>query len=469
MKIWLRNLFGKYNFLWILYLLYFGYSQIYIIAENILTRTTPLPLIISDLIVAPLYIISIFAYTFRKKLFSESIWKAILFIIFLDLPLTLWRMLQPWGLEDYGIDCKVVGDACYFMAPFMFLYAVAFVSPVFYALFKLAFPKKAFPINFVLYPQLSIGHITNPNRFWAIPLVGYLLKLFILIPFFIFQFIIGLVAFVAVIINYFYILFKGKVWLPALDVTMWSISLNIKGFAYLSGLTNKYPSFTDVMTDPLLALHFTPGEKSSRILGIPLFGFMLRYIILLPLMTFVGIIIYAAFLGMMIGCFVVLFTGKYPAVVRELLTDTMRMQSSMHLYLAAMSDKYPSFSMSLNHPIKKALLILAILILGGLSTLISKNFATMSTQQIMPSGDLKQVYKTAFMQNCNSSDQLTSYCECTYIYLTERYTTEELINMESENTGSGQPSAVMMEATNACSSHIPQELLQDSTEIEVKQ
>src|SRR3989344_1395908 len=68
------------------------------------------------------------------------------------------------------------------------------------------------PIPSNLYPVININRNEKPNRFYAFPLIGFLTKIIILIPVFIWMAILGIVQGILLIINSFIVLFTGKYW-----------------------------------------------------------------------------------------------------------------------------------------------------------------------------------------------------------------------------------------------------------------
>ncbi len=86
-------------------------------------------------------------------------------------------------------------------------------------------------------------------------------------------------------------------------------------------------------------------EKSSRLLAfLALLFFIPKVIILIPHL----IILWAlGILGCIVGIlaqFVVLFTGKYPAGMHELVTGTLRWQIRVNAFLFGLRDEYPPFT-----------------------------------------------------------------------------------------------------------------------------
>jgi hypothetical protein len=364
----------QYNFLWVLYIFFIGFTQIQTLLADLITFPDSLPFIVWTIFMTILYLTSLSAFVFRKRIFPKIVWKYILVLVLLNIPLMFFLIFTGIiPLENKQFNCQETGAFCDFFRFAQFANTILYLLPLYYSLMKLIDTK--FEIPFVKYPLFTVKYNDSPNKLLAFPVFGLIAKFIILFPYFLVQWVIGITAFLMQIINYFHILFTGKIWKPAFQYTFWSMSLQANGSAYIFGLTDKYPRFGE-MEDPLLSLKFNQEQKSNRLLGSPILGPVLRYIMLLPISTYATYIYYAAGLGLVLSWFAVLFTGKYPKSIYELAQDTIRLQSSITLYSTAMTDKYPSFSISLNHPYKKALLIVLSILLLYIPTLIAQGFNT---------------------------------------------------------------------------------------------
>src|SRR4029453_10057708 len=93
------------------------------------------------------------------------------------------------------------------------------------------------------YPLLSVHHIEDPNRFWAIPVVGIVAKGIILIPVGIWLYLLSLAVIVVSIINSLMVFFTGKYWGAAYGLGLGVLRLETKAWFFLMGLTNRYPGF----------------------------------------------------------------------------------------------------------------------------------------------------------------------------------------------------------------------------------
>lgn len=215
-----------------------------------------------------------------------------------------------------------------------------------------------------IYPHLAVENNKNPNRFYAIPFFGLIAKLIILTPVIIELSVLGFVACIALVINWFFILFTGKYWDSAYKLFVGLLRLGAKTALFIWGITDKYPGFT-FDTNKLLELDIAKPEKPNRLLAIPFIGILIRLILLIPYLIFTKVMIHGSLLALLISWFAVTFRGKLPESLYEFEKDTLRVSVALLAYFFGLSDKYPSFNISMNHQTVKILLIIAGAILAA--------------------------------------------------------------------------------------------------------
>lgn len=216
--------------------------------------------------------------------------------------------------------------------------------------------EKALPTN--LYPTLSVTHIQNPNRLFAVPLLGILVKIILVIPVGIELIVLYIANFFITIANSFVVLFSGKYWDIAYSLNLGLMRLITKLYLYIYGLTDKYPGFDLTIQDPLITLDIKKPESPNRLFAIPLLGGLARIILLIPYFIYQSVLNYAVGVGVIISSFPVLFTGKYPKTTYEFARDFTRITLASTVYMSGLSDSYPSFWISMNHQAVKIILII---------------------------------------------------------------------------------------------------------------
>lgn len=213
-----------------------------------------------------------------------------------------------------------------------------------------------------LYPTLQIDRNLTANRFYAVPLIGILVKLIACIPVYIELFFLGIGAFFVMIINSFYVLLSGKYWQSGYDYLLGLMRLSTKVSFYIWGLSDTYPGF-DFDPRGSLKLDMACPKAPNRLFAFPILGLLVRFILLIPYFIYTQVISTGANLGVVLSFAKVLFEGKYPESTYELARDGRRLGLGSSAYLAGFSDSYPSFSISMNHRNIKIALIIAGIIL----------------------------------------------------------------------------------------------------------
>ena len=87
-------------------------------------------------------------------------------------------------------------------------------------------------------------------------------------------------------------------------------------------------------------------DKSSRLLALLAILFFVKAVLLVPhliVLYFLGLV---AFIVAVVGYFAVLFTGKYPRGLFNLILGVIRWQTRANLWLFGLTDRYPPFSLS---------------------------------------------------------------------------------------------------------------------------
>lgn len=215
-------------------------------------------------------------------------------------------------------------------------------------------------------PDFKISLIQNPSRFFAVPILGILVKIVLLIPLAIVFIFLGIWLLLAVmLVNPLIVLFTGKYWAHAHNFSVGYLRLTTKLTCYLYGLTDKYPGFNFGNQDNL-TFEIPLNQNPKRLYAIPLIGGLIRFVLLIPYLIFENILASAASIGaFLLAWAMVLFTGKYPEGIFELARDAIRINASVMAYILGLSDRYPSFYISMAHDkIKLILIALAIIFQG---------------------------------------------------------------------------------------------------------
>ncbi len=208
------------------------------------------------------------------------------------------------------------------------------------------------------YPHFEVANNKRPSRVYAFPIFGLLLKVIILLPVSIEYFFLSIAAFFAFAINSFVILFTGKYWDDAYRFFLALLRFETKISLFIYGLTDKYPGFS-LGTDGLFKLDIEKPTHPNRWLNFPVFGPLVKFVILFPYIIFSAVLCNGASIAMIISWFTGTCKKPYPESLYEFESDTLRVGNATSAYLLGLKDNYPSFSISMDHQTEKILLILA--------------------------------------------------------------------------------------------------------------
>ena len=246
------------------------------------------------------------------------------------------------------------------------------------------------------YPHFVVENNKKPNRFYAFPLIGFMVKIVLLLPVFLEIFALGFIALFAIFINWFFILLTGKYWDVAYKLFVGLLRLCVKIILFILGITDKYPGFA-LDTNNIFELDFTKPEKPNRWLAIPVIGIFIRLILLIPYLIFSDVMTYGLKISMVLSWFTVAFKNRFPESLYEFEKDSLRVSLAASTYILGLSDKYPSFNISMNHQTIKILLIIA----GSLLT------AWKIQEDYYPDDFKNKIYKYEY-QRQNSSPSTNS-------------------------------------------------------------
>lgn len=145
-------------------------------------------------------------------------------------------------------------------------------------------------------------------------------------------------------IGWFAILFTGKMPQGLANIICMPLRYQTRAFAYAGFLHDKFPpfEFSSTPADP----GDTPGQvnfqttpKAATAVTV---GF--RLILAIPVLIFTALILIVSVLSALVGFFAVLFTGKWPAALRNWVLKGFNATIRMDAYVMLLTDQYPPFS-----------------------------------------------------------------------------------------------------------------------------
>jgi Domain of unknown function (DUF4389) len=174
------------------------------------------------------------------------------------------------------------------------------------------------------------------------PLVQWLL----VIPHLIVLYVLQLVAEVVGIISWFVILFTGALPEGLANVQAMYMRYALRTYTYAGFLREEYPPFTFATTpsdpgdDARVRVDFQPQLTDRNRLTV---GF--RLILAIPsAIAFLALSIASAVVHL-IAFFAVLFTGRYPAGMRDFVMNVWRWWLRLEAYVLLLTDDYPPFEL----------------------------------------------------------------------------------------------------------------------------
>jgi hypothetical protein len=191
----------------------------------------------------------------------------------------------------------------------------------------------AYPVRADLDAPLEIAR-------WR-PLVQWILAF----PHLLMAYVLGSVAGFVVFIAWFAILFTGKFPPGLFQFLAMQQRYQWRAYSYAAGLLEPYPPFEFEMVNddpggyPATYSIEAPEQLSRGLIFVKWLLAIPHYIVLL----FLGM---AAFLAWIVGVIAVLFTGAWPAGIRDFLVGVNRWTYRVTAYLYLMRDEYPPFALT---------------------------------------------------------------------------------------------------------------------------
>jgi hypothetical protein len=212
-------------------------------------------------------------------------------------------------------------------------------------------PPPAYPLAPDAYPvNVSYDRAARINRLWGIPLVGFLVRLILVIPHILILWLIAIWAALLMLVTWIPVLILGRFpgwgyrWIGGL--MGWTIRVQ----AYLGLLTPTYPPFSLSGEEHPVSVRFDEGVRINRFWGIPLLGLAVRWVVLIPhfiVLWLLGILV--AFLVWFVWL-PVLLLGRQSDLMYTIVGGYTRWAFRVAAYLLLMVDRYPPFSLGEDDP-----------------------------------------------------------------------------------------------------------------------
>jgi hypothetical protein len=174
------------------------------------------------------------------------------------------------------------------------------------------------------------------------PLVHWIL----VIPHAVVLYVLNLVAEVAAVLSWFAILFTGKDVEGLQGVRVMHQRYMIRAYAYAGFLVEEYPPFAFATTGddpgdvPRLRVDIAPQLEGRNRLTT-----FFRILLVIPHVVVLALLAIGAAVCFVIAFFAVLFTGRWPAGLRDFVVKVFRWSLRLQAYMMLLTDEYPPFSL----------------------------------------------------------------------------------------------------------------------------
>jgi hypothetical protein len=194
---------------------------------------------------------------------------------------------------------------------------------------------RPYPATLTFDPPAQVAH-------WR-PLVNWLLA----IPHLLIVNALRSVSQLLAVISWFIILFTGRLPAELANFQVMYMRYYVRTGVFAGFLRGEYPPFAFAMTandpgtDSRLRVDVAPQLENRNRVTV---GF--RLILAIPQLIVLALLLIAQLVVLVIAFFAVLFTGRWPAGLRDFTIGVMRWWLRVEAYLLLLTDEYPPFALN---------------------------------------------------------------------------------------------------------------------------
>ena len=193
------------------------------------------------------------------------------------------------------------------------------------------------------YPvQVTITDQRELSRWWGIPFFGNVVRWVLAIPHLVVLWILGFVLAVWLFLGWIVILLTGRV--PGIVVKLLTeyIQRGARIGAYIGFLMpGGYPPLEPGAPTPVDVKIEPTSLEINRLWGIPILGFFVRILVLIPQLIVLSILGMVVGLSLIVLWIPILLTGKYPGWAISLYGAMFRYGTRLSAYLLFLPVPYP--------------------------------------------------------------------------------------------------------------------------------
>ena len=156
------------------------------------------------------------------------------------------------------------------------------------------------------------------------------------IPLIIWLYFYSFVAMFVIFAGWFAALFTGHLPTGIHNFLARFLRYQVHVYSYLTLVANPYPSFSGSASYPVDA-EIAPPEKQGRL------GIFFRLLLAIPALIFSGLLNYVSEIVAFFAWWVVLFLGRIPEDMRNILAYSVRFHAQTQGYVMLLTSTYPSF------------------------------------------------------------------------------------------------------------------------------
>ena len=199
-----------------------------------------------------------------------------------------------------------------------------------------AAPAGGYPV------QVTITDRRELSRWWGIPFFGNVVRWVLAIPHLVVLWILGFVLAVWLFLGWIVILLTGRV--PGIVVKLLTeyIQRGARIGAYIGFLMpGGYPPLEPGAPTPVDVKIEPTSLEINRLWGIPILGFFVRILVLIPQLIILSILGMVVGLSLIVLWIPILLTGKYPGWAISLYGAMFRYGTRLSAYLLFLPVPYP--------------------------------------------------------------------------------------------------------------------------------
>ena len=192
--------------------------------------------------------------------------------------------------------------------------------------------------------RVTITGERDLNRLWGIPFIGHIVRWVLAIPHFVVLGILGFLMNFWIFLGWIPILLNGRV--PAIAVKLLTEYIQrgarvggYVGFLMPGGYTQLEPGAA-----PPVSVEFAfDNLEINRLWGVPLFGWLVRLVIVLPQIVILSLAAVLVGFSLVILWIPILISGRYPNWAVSLYGNFLRYAVRVEAYVLLLPVPYPPF------------------------------------------------------------------------------------------------------------------------------